>query len=60
VFILRGEEQPRYMIMDNEYEWTLQNTPGKQSVDRAGEMGQRLSAITAESINVDVISRGET
>jgi hypothetical protein len=37
--ILRGEAQLRHIIMDNEYEWILPNTPGKQSIDRAREMG---------------------
>jgi hypothetical protein len=46
VVILREEEQLRYMIMDNGYEWTLPNTRGKQSVDRARETSQRLSAIS--------------
>jgi hypothetical protein len=47
--ILRGEEQLRYVIMDNESEWTLQNPAGEQSVDKTGETGEWLSAITTES-----------
>jgi hypothetical protein len=54
------ERRRTTMIYDNGYEWTLQNTPGQQSVDMAGETGQRPSAITTEPLNVSVISRRET